>query len=86
MPRNGSLAIGDFGGQWELIIHMVEKDYYTLHHHVLQPNPFIHHVRHVLAKAQRTQTNVQDQDYDNDSLMHHSIHSEDAEDLREGPQ
>ena len=54
--------------------------------HVLQPKPFIHCVRHVLAKARRTRTNVQDQDYDNDSLMHHSIHNEDAEDLREGPQ
>ena len=54
--------------------------------HVLQPKPFIHCVRHVLAKARRTRTNVQDQDYDNDSLMNHSIHNEDAEDLREGPQ
>lgn len=30
----------------------------TLHHHVLQPKSSIHRVRHVLAKARRTQTNV----------------------------
>ena len=65
---------------------MVEKDHYTLHHHVLQPKPFIHRVRHVLAKARQTQTNVMGQDYEKDSSIHHSIHSEDAEDLREGPQ
>ena len=57
----------------------------AVHHHVLQPKPTIHHVRHALGKARRARANVLDKDNDNKASMQYSVNSEDSED-RGGPQ
>ena len=49
----------------------------VIHHHVLQPKPTIHRVHHVLGKARRARTNVQDQDNDSEASMHYSVHNKD---------
>ena len=52
----------------------------TAHHHVFQPKPTIHRVRHALGKAKRARANVQDKENVSETSIHYS--SEDSEEQR----
>ena len=65
----------------EINIALREEVPKAIQHHVLQPKPTIHRVRHAFGKARRARANVQDKDNDNETSMHYLVRSEDSEKL-----